>query len=96
MQGHAQKCVERYCKLANKTASSLQQVVTSCIDDHLLPPEDFESKGERSGMCVCVLKYYSGASVRKELDDQIGCGQSTLWQGQSPSGIKLAPKDCSG
>ena len=33
MQGHAKKCVERYCELANKTTQQLFQVSTPCIDD---------------------------------------------------------------
>ena len=44
IQGHEEKCVERHCALAKETASSLQLAATPCIDDHLLPPEDFESK----------------------------------------------------
>ena len=35
MEGHAKKCVERYCKLANKTTRQLYKVSTPCIDDHL-------------------------------------------------------------
>ena len=34
MAGHAQKCVERYCELANKTTQQLYKVPTPCIDDH--------------------------------------------------------------
>ena len=30
------KCVERYCELAKTNVSSLQQVPTPCIDDHLI------------------------------------------------------------
>ena len=33
MEGHAKKCVERYCELANKT-QQLYKVSTPCIDDH--------------------------------------------------------------
>ena len=36
MAGHAQKCVERYCELANKTTQQLYKVSTPCIDDHPL------------------------------------------------------------
>ena len=34
MAGHAKKCVERYCELANKTTQELYKVSTPCIDDH--------------------------------------------------------------
>ena len=32
--GHAKKCVEQYCELANKTTQQLYKVSTPCIDDH--------------------------------------------------------------
>ena len=32
MEGHAQKCVERYCELANKTSQQLHKVATQCLD----------------------------------------------------------------
>ena len=35
MAGHAKKCVERYCELANKTTQQLYKVSTPC-DDHTL------------------------------------------------------------
>ena len=34
MEGHAKKCVKRYCELANKTTQQLYKVSTPCIDDH--------------------------------------------------------------
>ena len=34
MEGHAKKCVERYCELATKTTQQLYKVSTPCIDDH--------------------------------------------------------------
>ena len=34
MEGHAKKCVERYCELANKTTHQLHKVATPCFDDH--------------------------------------------------------------
>ena len=34
VEGHAKKCVERYCELANKTTQQLYKVSTPCIDDH--------------------------------------------------------------
>ena len=34
MEGHAKKCVERYCEMRNKTTQQLYRVATSCFDDH--------------------------------------------------------------
>ena len=34
MEGHAQKCVERYCELTNKKAEQLFEVSSPCLDDH--------------------------------------------------------------
>ena len=36
MEGHAKKCVERYCELANETTQQLHKVATPCVDDHQL------------------------------------------------------------
>ena len=41
MEGHAKKCVERYCELANKTTQQLYKVSTPCIDDHHFKEEKF-------------------------------------------------------
>ena len=41
--GHAKKCVERYCELANKTTQQLYKVSTPCIDDHHFKEEKTKS-----------------------------------------------------
>ena len=46
--GYAKKCVERYCKLANKTIEQLYKVSTPCIDDHHFKEEEMKSVGELS------------------------------------------------
>ena len=46
MEGHAKKCVERYCELANKTTQQLHIVSTPCVDDHHFKEEDLKSVGE--------------------------------------------------
>ena len=46
MKGHAKKCVERYCELANRTTQQLYKVSTPCIDDHQFKKEELESAGE--------------------------------------------------
>ena len=48
MAGHAKKCVERYCELANKTTQQLYKVSTPCIDDHHVKEEETKSVGELS------------------------------------------------
>ena len=40
MEGHAKKCVERYCELANKTTQQLYEVATPCMDDHQFREEE--------------------------------------------------------
>jgi len=69
MQGAAQGCVERYLELSGKKESELKRVATPCIDDHLLPPEDFATKGVLSTVCSkAVLKcLYMTRSARPEL-----------------------------
>ena len=51
MEGHAKKCVERYCELANKTTQQLYKVSTPCIDDHHFKEEELTSVGELSQVC---------------------------------------------
>ena len=46
MEGHAKKCVERYCQLANKTTRQLYKVSIPCIDDHHFKEEEMKSAGE--------------------------------------------------
>ena len=48
MEGHAKKCVERYCELANKTTQQLHKVATPWIDDHQFKEEEVGSVGELS------------------------------------------------
>ena len=43
MEGHAKKCVERYCGLANKSTQQLYKVSTPCIDDHHFKEEEMKS-----------------------------------------------------
>ena len=59
MEGHAKKCVERYCELANKTTQQLNKVSTPCIDDHhFKEEEETKSVGELSQVCSqIVLKW---------------------------------------
>ena len=53
-EGHAKKCVERYCELANKTTQQLYKVSTPCIDDHHFK-EETKSVGELSNTCSEII-----------------------------------------
>ena len=55
MEGHAKKCVERYCELANKTTQELYKVSTPCIDDHHFKEEELKSVGELSKVCSQIV-----------------------------------------
>ena len=55
MVGHAKKCVERYCELANKTTQQFYKVSTPCIDDHHFKEEDMKSVGELSRVCSQIV-----------------------------------------
>ena len=56
MDGHAEKCVERYCELANKTTEQLYKFATPCLDDHHFE-EEHGSVGQVSAVCSqAVLK----------------------------------------
>ena len=55
MEGHAKKCVERYCELANKTTQQLYKVSTPCIDDHHFKEKELKSVGEFSQVCSQIV-----------------------------------------
>ena len=58
MEGHAKKCVERYCELANRTTQQFFKVGTPCVDDHQIKEEETGSVGELPKCCSqIVLKY---------------------------------------
>ena len=55
MFGHVKQSVERYLELSGKTEDSLKKVPTPCIDDHQIPPEEFEVKGHLSPVAARVV-----------------------------------------
>ena len=64
MEGHAKKCVERYCEFVNKTTQQVYKVATPCMDDHQFKEKEIESVGELSTVCSqIVLKYFYLARV---------------------------------
>ena len=68
MAGHAKKCVERYCELANKTTQQLYNVSTPCIDDNHFKEEETKSVGELSHVCSqIVLKFFLARIGRPDI-----------------------------
>ena len=56
MVGHAKKCVERHCELANRTTQQLYKVATPRVDDHQFE-EEIGCVGELPKVCSqMVLK----------------------------------------
>ena len=55
MEGHARKCLERYCVLANKTTEQSHKVATPWLDDHQFKDEENESVGEFSTVCSQIV-----------------------------------------
>ena len=55
LEGHAKKCAERYCELANKTTQQLYKVSTPCIYDHHFKEEQLKSVGELSKVCSQIV-----------------------------------------
>ena len=56
-EGHAKKCVERFCELVNRTTQQFYKVSTPCLDDHHFKEEEMKSAGELSRVCSqLVLK----------------------------------------
>ena len=56
MEGHAKKCVERYCELTNRTTQQLYNIATPCLDDHQFKEEELGSFGELSKVCSQTVK----------------------------------------
>ena len=55
MEGHAKKCVERYCELTNETREQLYKVATPCMDDHQFKEEEIGPVGELSIVCSQIV-----------------------------------------
>ena len=55
MEGHAKKCLERYCELADKTTQQLYKVSTPCNDDHHFKEEELKCVRELSKVCSQII-----------------------------------------
>ena len=53
-----QKCVERYCELANRTTQQLYKISTLCIHEHHVK-EELKSVGDLSKVCSQIVLKYS-------------------------------------
>ena len=84
MEGHAKKCVERYCELSNKTTQQLYTVSTACIDDHHLEEEEMISVGEVSQVCSQIV--LKNVYTWHQLEDLFFYGQSTNLHDESQNG----------
>ena len=62
MEGHAKKCVERHCELANRTTQQLYKVSTPCIYDHHFKEEELKSVGVfvKSMLSNCSEMFFLG------------------------------------
>ena len=56
MERHAQRCLERYSELANKTTQQLYKVSTPCIDDHHFKEEEMKTAREWSQVCLYLAR----------------------------------------
>ena len=64
VDGHARKCVERFCELANKKVEQLFKVSHPCLDDHQFKQVELESVGDLSVVCSqIVLKCFYLARI---------------------------------
>ena len=55
-EAHAQKCVERYCELADKKVEQLYKVSHPCLDDfQFKKKEEMESVGQLSEVCSQIV-----------------------------------------
>ena len=55
MKGHIEQCVDKYLELAKVERNKISKAITPCMDDHLIPPEEFEVKGELSPVAARVV-----------------------------------------
>ena len=55
MEGHLQKCVERYCELANKKVEQLYKVSHPFVHDHEFKQEELEAVGKLPEVCSQIV-----------------------------------------
>ena len=69
MVGAADSCIERYVELVKIDVKTLKKVATPCMDDHIIPPEDFTTKGRLSKEAskIVLKALYLSRLARPEL-----------------------------
>ena len=56
MFGHCHQTVDKYLELSGKSRDSLKtKAATPCIDDHLIPPEEFDERGVLSAKAARIV-----------------------------------------
>ena len=56
MFGHVHQTVDKYLELSGKSRESLKtKAATPCIDDHLIPPEEFDERGILSAAAARIV-----------------------------------------
>ena len=86
MEGHAQKCVERYCELANKKVEQLHNVSSPCLNDLQFKQEELESV--RSLLTNCLEMFILGTNWTLTF-----YGHSTSLRDQSQNGLRHVTDD---
>ena len=55
MEGHAKKCVERYCEFVNRTTQQRHKASTPCIDDDHFGEEVMTFVGKLPQVCSLIV-----------------------------------------
>ena len=75
MEGHARKCLERYCELANKEVEQFFNVSSPCLDDHQFKQEEVESVGEFGQVCSQIVFKKLVLGTNRETRHSMVCQQ---------------------
>ena len=67
MFGHVEQTVDRYCELAGVSEDELKPVAIPCTDDHTIPPQEFETKGQMKSLHLFKKPFQEVASVKKNV-----------------------------
>ena len=89
MEGHARKCVERYCELANKKMEQPWKVSHPCLDAHQIKKEELVNKGALPEVCSHIV---SKCLYLARIDLTFGA-QSTNWHDLSQNGLNHVTND---